>query len=319
MSESKGMEEIKESTEKVTAEERVEAKVAEGKTAAAADAKATAAGQEQEKAPTPASEAPAAKQEYEVKKEKNVVIVMCKYSVVVKGIERKLKELGCKVSIVTQENEKIPKIDEEKETQLFILYLPTKIMDDMLKFNWLEHIYNVIYEMNGEIIVIGDKWDREDLAGRIFDMLHVGWLDRPLKMEELELAVTDGILPRTGDKRKKHILVVDDDPSYAKMVREWLKDTYQVSIVTAGIQAITLLAKNTVDLILLDYAMPVVDGPQVLQMLRQEKSTRGIPVVFLTGVGTKEEVERVLQLKPNGYVLKSTTREKLRSYLQSMF
>ena len=319
MSESKGMEEIKERTENVTAEERVEAKAAEEKTAAAADVKATAAGQEQEKAPTPASEAPAAKQEYEVKKEKNVVIVMCKYSVVVKGIERKLKELGCKVSIVTQDNENIPKIDEEKETQLFILYLPTKIMDDMLKFNWLEHIYNVIYEMKGEIIVIGDKWDRQDLAGRIFDMLHVGWLDRPLKMEELELAVTDGILPRTGDKRKKHILVVDDDPSYEKMVREWLKDTYQVSIVTAGIQAITLLAKNTVDLILLDYAMPVVDGPQVLQMLRQEKSTRGIPVVFLTGVGTKEEVERVLQLKPNGYVLKSTTREKLRSYLQSMF
>ena len=63
--------------------------------------------------------------------------------------------------------------------------------------------------------------------------------------------------------------------------------------------------------------MPVVDGPQVLQMLRQEKSTRGIPVVFLTGVGTKEEVERVLQLKPNGYVLKSTTREKLLNYLQT--
>lgn len=118
---------------------------------------------------------------------------MCKYSVVVKGIERKLKELGCKVSIITQEHDTIPKIDEERETQLFILYLPTKIMDDRLKFNWLEHIYNVIYEMKGEILVIGDKWDREDLAGRIFDMLHVGWLDRPLKMEELELAVTEGI------------------------------------------------------------------------------------------------------------------------------
>ena len=150
-------------------------------------------------------------QEYQGEKRKNVVIVMCKYSVVVKGIERKLKELGCKVSIITQENDTIPQIDEERESQLFIIYLPTKIMDDMLKFNWLEHIYNAIYEMKGEILVIGDKWDREDLAGRIFDMLHVGWLDRPLKMEELELAVTEGILPRSGDKRKKHILVVDDE------------------------------------------------------------------------------------------------------------
>lgn len=256
-------------------------------------------------------------QENKGKKVKNVVIVMCKYSVVVKGIERKLKELGCKVSLVTQEKEDIPKIDEERESQLFILYLPTKIMDDMLKFNWLEHIYNVIYEMKGEIIVIGDKWDRDDLAGRIFDMLHVAWLDRPLKMEELELAVTEGIIPGSRDKRKKHILIVDDDPSYAKIVREWLKDIYQVNIVTAGIQAITFLAKNRVDLILLDYEMPVVDGPQVFQMLRQEPSTQGIPVVFLTGVGAKEQVERVLQLKPKGYVLKSTTKEKLLSYLQS--
>ncbi|SHK26580.1 Response regulator receiver domain-containing protein [Selenomonas ruminantium] len=255
-------------------------------------------------------------QESQEKDGKNVVIVMCKYSVVVKGIERKLKELGCNVSIVTQEQGTIPKMND-KGKQLFILYLPNKITEDVLKLNWLEHIYAVIQEMNGDVIVIGDKCDRDDLAGRVFDMLHVGWLDRPLKMEDLELAVTEGILPGARDKRRKHILIVDDDPSYARMVREWLKDVYQVSIVTAGIQAITFLAKNTVALILLDYEMPVVDGPQVFQMLRQDPSTQGIPVVFLTGVGTKEQVERVLQLKPNGYVLKSTTREKLLSYLQS--
>ena len=266
----------------------------------------------------PENKADGGQQETPVKKkEKNVVIVMCNYSVVVKGIERKLKELGCKVSLVTQEKDEIPKFNEEKETRLFILYLPNNIMDDMHKFNWLEHIYSVIYKMHSEVIVIGDKRDRDDLAGRIFDMLHVGWLDRPLKMEELEMAVKEGILPDTGDNQKKHILIVDDDPSYAKMTREWLKNDYQVSIVTAGIQAITFLTKNHVDLILLDYEMPVVDGPQVFQMLRQEPSTQGIPVVFLTGVGTKEQVQRVLQLKPNGYVLKSTTREKLLSYLQS--
>lgn len=305
MSENKDIKEITEVTENEEIREMKESMAGKEDEAA----QASEAGKEKPVKPT--------KPAKPVKKEKNVVIVMCKYSVVVKGIERKLKELGCKVSIVTQEKEEIPKLDEAKETRLFILYLPTKIMDDMIKFNWLEHIYSVIYKMKGEIIVIGDKWDRDDLAGRIFNMLHVGWLDRPLKMEELELAVTEGILPGKQDKQKKHILIVDDDPSYAKMVREWLKDVYQVSIVTAGIQGITFLAKNTVDLILLDYEMPVVDGPQVFQMLRQEPSTQGIPVVFLTGVGTKEQVERVLQLKPNGYVLKSTTREKLLSYLQS--
>ena len=251
-------------------------------------------------------------------KEKKVVIVMCNYSVVVKGIERKLKEIGCKVSIITQEKDNLPKFDKEKETALFIFYLPNNIMEDVIKFNWLEHVYGKIHDLECEceVIVIGDKSERDDLTGRVFGMLHVGWLDRPVKMEELELAVTEGIFPEVEGNTKKHILIVDDDPSYAKMVREWIKDSYQVSIVTAGIQAITFLAKKSVDMILLDYEMPVVDGPQVFQMLRQEPSTQGIPVVFLTGVGGKEQVERVLKLKPNGYILKSTTKKKLLSYLK---
>ena len=62
--------------------------------------------------------------------------------------------------------------------------------------------------------------------------------------------------------------------------------------------------------------MPLVDGPQVFQMLRQEPVTQHIPVVFLTGVDTREGVERVMALKPDGYILKSTTKEKLLDYLR---
>ena len=80
-------------------------------------------------------------------------------------------------------------------------------------------------------------------------------------------------------------------------------------------QAIKFLLKRPVDLILLDYEMPIVDGPQVLQMLRQEPATEHIPVIFLTGVGTKEAVQRVMSLKPDGYILKSTSRDNLLKYL----
>ena len=99
------------------------------------------------------------------------------------------------------------------------------------------------------------------------------------------------------------------------MVREWIKDHYKVDIVTAGLQAISFLMKNKVDLVLLDYEMPGVDGPKVLKMLRQEASTKDIHVIFLTGVGTKEEVARVMELRPDGYVLKSTTRDNLLAYI----
>jgi len=53
-------------------------------------------------------------------------------------------------------------------------------------------------------------------------------------------------------------------------------------------------------------------------MLRQEQSTKHIPVVFLTGVGTREGVERVMALKPDGYILKSTTRSSLLESLRGV-
>ena len=57
--------------------------------------------------------------------------------------------------------------------------------------------------------------------------------------------------------------------------------------------------------------MPQMDGPEVLKALRENPATAGIPVMFLTGIGTKESVARVMALKPRGYVLKSTPREEL--------
>ena len=117
--------------------------------------------------------------------------------------------------------------------------------------------------------------------------------------------------------------MVDDDPAYAKIVREWIKDEYRVDIVTAGMQAITFLLKtpedDRMDLILLDYEMPVVDGPQVIQMLRQEEATAHIPVIFLTGNGTREAVSRVMALKPEGYILKSTSKADLMDFLEKKF
>ncbi len=43
---------------------------------------------------------------------------------------------------------------------------------------------------------------------------------------------------------------MDDDPSYAGMVREWIKDLYRADIVTAGMQAIKYLLKHKADLLL---------------------------------------------------------------------
>jgi CheY-like chemotaxis protein len=84
-------------------------------------------------------------------------------------------------------------------------------------------------------------------------------------------------------------------------------------------QAISFLMKNKVDLILLDYEMPVTSGPQVLKMLRSEPATSDIPIMFLTGVSDAESVRQVISLKPDGYMLKSTSKADLLKNLKLFF
>ena len=65
------------------------------------------------------------------------------------------------------------------------------------------------------------------------------------------------------------------------------------------------LALNRPDLVLLDYAMPVVDGKQVLEMIRSEPEFSTIPVMFLTIKNDTLSIIKVKELRPEGYLLKS--------------
>ncbi len=242
----------------------------------------------------------------------SIYLILYKPSVVAKAIERKLTECGYNVVTIAGEFGSIKALADS--ALLFMIYLPGDIADDSEEIQILDNIHEQIWQTSTNMMLIGEKKDRSRLIQHNNRLDHVAWLDRPVKMDELEKTVLNCIY--TGGKKK--ILIVDDNPTFAKMATEWMKDAYQVYSVNSGMDAITFLLKTPVDLILLDYEMPVVDGPQVFQMLRQEPLTRRIPVVFLTGVGTREGVERVMALKPDGYILKSTTKESLLETLRGV-
>ncbi len=126
-------------------------------------------------------------------------------------------------------------------------------------------------------------------------------------------------LCRSDAPEKKSILVVDDDITYLKMVNKWLSDDYKVSVVSSGMQAITWLAKNKADLVILDYEMPVALGSNIYEMLKSEPQTADIPIMFLTGKNDMESIKKVLSLKPERYLLKSIGKEALLVELENFF
>ena len=253
-----------------------------------------------------------------VKSNKRIIVVSFQFSVVMKSIEKRLVDEGHFVTVIDSDVEKVKGYIDD--ASLYIIYLQTDLVN-ALKMDTLKSITGILKEHDMKTILIGEPSVKDQFADYIPGLSGYIWVDRPVDVDDLTGTVNDVIsgkdLSEIGPKR---ILIIDDDPIYAKMVKEYIKDSYKVDIVTGGMQAITFLIRASesrqVDLILLDYEMPVVDGPQVLQMLKQDDRTKDIPVVFLTGSGTKEAVSRVMQLKPDGYILKTTSRDDLIAFLK---
>lgn len=110
---------------------------------------------------------------------------------------------------------------------------------------------------------------------------------------------------------RKHILIVDDDKNMLKLLKMFLEDDYQVTIVESGKQALDFIINHTPDLILLDYMMPLFDGPHVMEIIRKREASRHIPVLFLTSVADKDKIIQCLAQGPQGYLIKPISRDEL--------
>lgn len=110
---------------------------------------------------------------------------------------------------------------------------------------------------------------------------------------------------------RKTVLIVDDNTVLLRTVKDLLADRYEVNIAVSGTQAFMAMQKKLPDIVLLDYEMPYTNGGQVLAKMRNHPQTMNIPVIFFTSSAEREVVEKLVQLKPDGYILKPPSKEKL--------
>lgn len=121
----------------------------------------------------------------------------------------------------------------------------------------------------------------------------------------------DAAEERKDRSGRKRILVVDDNGTALRTMKAMLEDRYEVALAISGAQAMTSIGKKRPDLILLDYEMPVCDGRMTLEMIRADEDMKNIPVIFLTAVNDRANIEAVLKLKPAGYFLKPAVKDRL--------
>ena len=104
---------------------------------------------------------------------------------------------------------------------------------------------------------------------------------------------------------KRKILVVDDDTTMVKLINVNLKlNNYAVIEAVSGEQALDIVSKEPLDLVVLDIMMPGVDGWEVLSRIRLDPDTEELPVILVTAKTQDSDVIRGWELGADEYVIK---------------
>jgi two-component system response regulator ResD len=113
-----------------------------------------------------------------------------------------------------------------------------------------------------------------------------------------------------GGAAAPNLLVVDDEQHIRELCRIYLeKAGYSIIEAGSGAQALELLQRHTIDLVVLDIMLPEVDGWQVLKAIRQRDVW--LPVVMLTAVGEEENRIEGLEAGADDYLIKPFSPREL--------
>lgn len=168
------------------------------------------------------------------------------------------------------------------------------------------------------VFLLGDHHDVDEVGEADLKQTIRRKIYRPIDVREVVQLIED-YLDANDRHEKKKILVVDDSGVMLRSVKSWLEEKYQVILANSGAMAIKYLVTNQPDLILLDYEMPVVDGKQVLEMIRTENDFKNVPVIFLTSHDDKDIIMDIMALKPEGYLLKTLKPNEIKKAVDDFF
>jgi len=121
--------------------------------------------------------------------------------------------------------------------------------------------------------------------------------------------------PRQG---KPLILVVEDNPDNLRTARALLKDAYAIIEAEDGQAAIEQARQHLPDCILMDLALPVIDGFTALALIREDEALQDIPVVVVTASAMKGDREEILAHGFDGYISKPIDSELLQKTLREV-
>lgn len=114
------------------------------------------------------------------------------------------------------------------------------------------------------------------------------------------------MVPRALYGNMSTILIIEDDKFLRELIaRKLVSENFDILEAVDGENGLKVLKENKPDLILLDLILPGIDGFEVLSKIKGDPSISSIPVIILSNLGQREDVERGLNLGAVDYLVKA--------------
>ena len=110
---------------------------------------------------------------------------------------------------------------------------------------------------------------------------------------------------------KKRILIAEDDSFISEIYKINLENAgFEIIIAESGHEAVNIPKETKPNLILLDLLLPGLNGFEILEKLKKNPETSNIPVIILSNLSQKEDIEKAKSLGAIDYIVKSETSSK---------
>jgi DNA-binding response OmpR family regulator len=170
------------------------------------------------------------------------------------------------------------------------------------------------------VMFLTAKDDKQSII-KCMELGAVDYILKPFTDENLINSINFYFEPNKNDENKPVILAVDDNPAVLKTVHFLLKDDYMVYILAQPEKLSKLLGLIKPDLFLLDYKMPVIDGFNLIPIIRKVALHEDTPIVFLTSEGTVDTLSAAIHLGACDFIVKpvdeTVLKEKLALHLKN--
>ena len=104
----------------------------------------------------------------------------------------------------------------------------------------------------------------------------------------------------------KKILIIEDDSFLSEMYStKLIREGFETEIAINGKQGLDKIKSIKPDLVLLDIVLPKMDGFEILESVKKDSKLKNIPIVLLTNLGQKNEIEKGLLLGADEYIIKA--------------